>query len=191
MAPRRPTNIFYNVSSAFHHAVGSEPDEYNYFYGPNGISRIGGPGGPPFFTTEQSYAEIVAREADFIVRNMLRGEVYPVMFHQANLWRYDGLNTVFTDLSSAVISRFRSIATIPVSSLPLSGIGQVIADRMAFNDSGVSATLTPGISLTISVKRGARVPVTGICRASCENYGGQPVSRFSVNSLLPTLVLLP
>jgi len=191
MIPRRPTNIFYNTSTAWLGAPGSQPDEYNYFYGPLGIARIGGPGGPPFFTTNQTYAQIVEREAEFIVRNMLRGEVFPVMLHQANLWRYDGVNSLLTDLGSAVLNRFRSLSSMPVNSLSLSSIGDIVEDRMSFNSSGVSATLSPGLSMTIRVSRSARIPVTGICRANCESYGGQPISYFSANPLLPTIVLLP
>ncbi|MGH9721470.1 MAG: hypothetical protein ACRD8O_14770 [Bryobacteraceae bacterium] len=191
MIPRRPTNIFYNTSTAWPGAPGSQPDEYNHFFGPLGIARIGGPGGPPFFTMNQTYAQIVEREADFIVRNMLRGEVFPVMLHQANLWRYDGVNSLLTDLGSAVLNRFRSLSPVPVNSLSMSSIGDIVDDRMSFNSSGVSATLLPGLSMTIRVSRSARIPVTGICRANCESYGSQPISYFSANPLLPTIVLLP
>jgi hypothetical protein len=190
MVPRRPTNIFYNVITGFS-GTGSETDEYNYFYGPLGISRVGGPGGPPFFNVDQTYQQITDRESDFILKNMLRGEVYPTMFHQANLWRYDGTHSLFTDLAGAAMGKFRGLTLLPVNSLSLTAIGQVVDDRMAFNASGVSATLTPGISLTIKVSRGARIPITGLCRLSCEDNGGQPISYFSVNPLLPTLVLLP
>ena len=191
MIPRRPTNIFYNVDTNLSGVPASETDEYNYFYGPNGISRIGGPGGPPFFTSNQTYTEIIDRESDFIVRNILRGEVYPVMFHQANLWRYNGINSLFTDLSDAILAKFRGISTLPVNSLSQTSIGQVLEDRMAFNASGVSATLTPGLSMTIKVSKTAKIPVTGLCRGTCESYGGQSISSFTVNPLLPTLILLP
>jgi hypothetical protein len=191
MVPRRPTNIFYNVATPSLATPGSETDEYNYFYGPNGISRIGGPGGPPFFTSLQSYQQIVEREADFVVKNMLRGEVYPVMFHQANLSRYDGVNSLLTDFTGATIAKFRSITSIPVQSLGLSSIGDIVEDRMAFNASGVSATLIPGLTLTIRVSRSATIPITGLCRNGCESTGAQSVSYFNVNPLLPTLVLVP
>jgi len=189
--PRRPTNIFYNVTTSFSGMTGSQTDEYNYFYGPLGISRVGGPGGPPFFTANQTYAQIIDREADFIMKNMLRGEVYPVMFHQANLSRYDGLNSLFTDLANATLTKFRSLSSLPVNSLPLSSIGAVVEDRMSFNASGVSATLSPGLLLTIRVSQTAKIPVTGICRQGCENYGGQSISYVVANPVLPTIVLLP
>jgi hypothetical protein len=191
LIPRRPTNIFYNTSTGFNFLAGSQPDEYNYFYGPNGISRIGGPGGPPFFTTDQTHAQIINTESEAIIKNMLRGEIYPVMFHQANLWRYDGTNSLFTDVAGAVLSKFRAMTNLPVRSLSLTATGQAVTERMSFNASGVSATLAPGLSLTIKVNRSAKIPITGLCRSACEDNGGQPISHFSANPLLPTIVLLP
>src|SRR5205807_9926002 len=171
--PRRPTNIFYNVATPYSSTPGSEPDEYNYFYGPNGISRIGGPGGPPFFTTNQTYAQVLDREAEFIVLNMLRGEVYPLMFHQANASRYNGTDSLLTDLMGATLAKFRQYSSIPAGSLSLTGIGQVVEDRMSFNSSGVSATLTPGLTLAIHASRTATIPITGLSRAGCRHNGAQ------------------
>ncbi|MEP6536333.1 MAG: hypothetical protein ABJF23_13485 [Bryobacteraceae bacterium] len=187
--PRRATSIFYNTATPLS-GVASETDEYNYFYGPNGIARIGGVGGPPFFNANQSYSQIIDRESDFILKYMLRGEVYPLMFHQANLRSYNGSSSLFTDLAGATLTKFQSLSGLPVNSLSLSSIGQVVADRMSYNASGVSATLTPGVSMTIKASRSAKIPVTGICKSSCEDNGGQPVSYFGVNPLLPTTVLL-
>jgi hypothetical protein len=187
--PRRPTNIFYNTSTPFLGIPGSQTDEYNYFYGPDGISRIGGPGGPPFFTSVQSYNEILDREAEFIVMNMLRGEVYPVMFHQANLSRYNGNDSLLTDLVKVTMAKFRQFTTIPAKSMSLTDIGGAVEGRMSYNASGVSATLTPGVSLTIQVSRTATIPVTGVCGLLCSNNGA--TSYYTVTPLLPAIVLLP
>jgi hypothetical protein len=190
MIPRRPTNIFYNVYTPTP-GVGSAVGEYNYFYGPMGISRVGGPGGPPFFYTDQTYTDIINREADFIVKNMLRGEVYPLMFHQANLVAYDGTHSLFTDLSAAALAKLRSITGLPVNSLSNTSIAQVTLDRMSFNQSGVSASLNPGLSLVIKVSKAAKIPVTGVCSLGCDSNGGAPITTFSAIPLLPTIVLLP
>jgi hypothetical protein len=190
LVPRRPTNIFYNVYTP-EPGTGSATGEYNYFYGPDGISRIGGPGGDPFFTSEQTYTQIINREAEIIVRNMLRGEVYPLMFHQANLVAYDGVNSLFTDLSNAVLGKLRALSPLPVNSLDQSTIAAVTLDRIAFNQSGVSGMISPGVGMVISVSTNAKVPVTGICKGTCEANGGQPISYFNVNRLSPTFVALP
>jgi hypothetical protein len=132
------------------------------------------------------------RESDFLLLNMLRGEVYPVMFHQANLSRYDGVHTLMSDLSTAAIAKFRNLSTVPIKSLSLSDIGGVVSERMTYNVSGVKATLTPGISLTITTTHAARIPVTGVCGLlACESNGASSISYYNVNPLLPTLVLLP
>lgn len=191
LTPRRPTNVFYNTSNPSLGMPGSLVDEYNYFYGPNGISRIGGPGGPPFFTTEQSYQQILTTESDAVIKNMLRGEVYPVMFHQTNLWQYNTTNSLFSDLSDAILQRFNALSNVPVKSLSQAATGEYALDRMSFNQSGVSATLAPGLTLTIRVNRSARIPITGLCRLGCDQNGGQPVTHYNVNPLLPTIVLLP
>ena len=190
MIPRRATSIFYNTATSLSGVPASETDEYNYFYGPDGIARIGGVGGPPFFNVNQTYSQIIDRESDFILKYMLRGEVYPLMFHQANLRGYNGTSSLFTDLADATITKFRGLSGLPVNSLSLSSIGQVVADRMTYNSSGVSATLLPGVSITIKASRSAKIPVTGVCQSACEDNGGQPVSYFAVNPLLPTIVFL-
>ena len=191
LIPRRPTNIFYNVHTPELGVAGSATDEYNYFYGPNGISRVGGPGGPPFFSTDQTYQQIIDREAELIVRNMLRGEVYPLMFHQANLVAYDGQNSLFTDLGNAVLAKLRSFSPLPVTSLDQSSIADITLDRMAFNSSGVTGTLNPGVSMILKSSKSAKVPVTGLCRGACDSNGGQPISYFNTNWLLPTVILVP
>ena len=188
LIPRRPTNIFYNVYTPTVGVPGSATGEYNYFYGPNGISRVGGPGGPPFFDSEQTYAQIINREAEMIVRNMFRGEVFPLMFHQANLIAYDGTHSLFTDLSQAVLDKVRALSPLPINSLDQSRIAAITLDRMAFNQSGVTGILDPGVGVVIRVTKNAKVPVSGICKGTCDSNGGQPVSYFSVSSTAPTFV---
>ena len=191
LIPRRPTNIFYNVYTPEVGVPGSATGEYNYFYGPNGISRVGGPGGPPFFNVDQTYAQIVDREAELIVRNMLRGEVFPLMLHQANLVAYDGQHSLFSDLGDAVLSKLRAISPLPITSLDQSSIAEIALDRMAFNNSGVSATLNPGVSIVLSASKSAKVPITGLCRSNCDSNGGLPISYYNTHWLLPTVILVP
>jgi hypothetical protein len=191
LIPRRPTNIFYNVYTPALGVPGSATDEYNYFYGPDGISRVGGPGGPPFFPTEQSYEGILNREAEIIVRNMLRGEVYPLMFHQANLVAYDGVNSLFTDLSNVVLAKIRSLTPLPVKSLSQSSIARVALDRMDFNQSGVTGTISPGVGMILKVSRNSKIPVTGVCAGDCDGNGGEPVSYFNARRDRSTYIPLP
>lgn len=185
MIPRRATNIFYNTSTPVAGAVGSETDEYNFMFGPNGIFRIGGPGGPPFFTTTQTYTQIIERESDAIIAYMLRGEMYPLMFHQANFWRYNGQNSLYTDLMDAVFRKWTAISKLQVGSLKQSTLGNVLKERLDFVNAGVKGVYTPGVSVTLTATRSAVVPVTGVCSSllGCEAvYNGQRQDRVPVTA---------
>jgi hypothetical protein len=179
--PRLATNIFYNATvPGGEGADGSETDEYNYFFGPSGIVRVGGQGGAPFFTDLQTYAQVIERESDALVQLMLRYEPYPCMFHQSNLFGYDVKRSLFTDVIDRTLQKFTDISALPVLSLAQSEIGKLLEDRMGWLASGVHATLIPGESITISVDNSAKVPVTGVCAMDCGDYGGDKQSAIAI-----------
>ncbi len=180
--PRRATNVYYNTKSANSGAYGSLPDEFNYFYGPNGIFKIGGPGGTPFFSTNQTYSQIVDRESTTYVNYMLRYEQYPLMFHQSNFIRYSGSNSLFTDVITAALDKFSKISNLPVASLAQTEIGKKMEARMAYNAAGIRATYTPGQGISFTATGAALAPVTGICTTGCVSYGSQNVSFIPVTS---------
>jgi hypothetical protein len=175
--PRHATNIFYNATTRDRGGDGSETDEYDYFY----AGQLG----------SQSYQQILEREAGYILGYMLRYDAAPLMFHQSNLYRYDGSNSLFTDLTANVISQFKSLSTLPVISLSQGSIGQLMRDRAAYNASGVTGVLTPGVSFTLTTKKAAKIPVTGVCRiGSCQSYGGVNTSTFALSAGGTTIVLV-
>jgi hypothetical protein len=176
--PRRATNVFYNTYSGRPGVNGSLPDEYNYFYGPNGMFRLSD--GSPFFAKTQTITDIVNRESDYLLMYMLRYEIYPTMWHQSNYVRYDGAKTLFTDVMNAALQKFAKISNLPVLSLQQFEIGNEMYDRMGFNAGGVTATLTPGVNITFTAQKAAKVPVTGICKGTCSSYGGQNQSKITV-----------
>ena len=187
--PRRATNIFYNTESGYPGDLGSLTDEYNYFYGPNGLLRITGTN-TPFFTVNQTYEQIIDSESNALLNYMLRGEWYPTMYHQSNLIRYDGNHSLYSDLMDAALTKFSKISNLTVSSLPQTTIGQMMEDRMAFNSAGVTAVYVPGSGISLTAKSAAKVPITGICAAGCNAYGGQNISMVPVTpstsaSLIP------
>ena len=191
MIPRRPTNIFYNTFTGNTRTAGSLPDEYNYFFGPNGIFRIGGPGGPPFFTTTQTYNDIVQRESDNLLAYMLRYEIYPQMYHQSNIVRFSGARSLLTDVHDAAFQKFSKISNLPVISLQQTEIGQEIERKMNAISAGVSGVLTPGVGITLTAATGNAVPiVTGACGGGCEVYGGQCLSKLNVNAGYATTISL-
>ena len=177
--PRRATNIFYNTSTANSGLDGSLVDEYNLFYGPNGLLRITGTN-LPFFTVAQTYSDVINRESDQLVQYMLRGELYPTMYHQANLINYGGGKSLLTDTLEAAFTKFQKISGLPVLSFNQSDLGKKLEDRMAFLSGNTKATYKPGIGITITSTGAASAPVTGICSTACENYGGTNISKIPV-----------
>lgn len=177
--PRRATNIFYNTSTSNKGMDGSLVDEYNLFYGPNGLLRITGTN-QPFFSVLQTYSDVINRESDQLVQYMLRGEMYPTMYHQANLINYGGGKTLLTDTLEAAFTKFQKISSLPVLSFNQSDLGKKLEDRMALLSANTKATYKPGIGVTITSSGAASAPITGICSGACENYGGTNISKISV-----------
>ena len=189
IVPRRATNIFYNAKSGKPGAIGSEPDEYNYFYGPGGIFRTAN--GAPFFSSVQTWNQIIDSESNALLTYMLRGELYPVMFHQSNFIRFAGSDMLFTEVADAAFKKFSDITTMPVFSLSHSDAGRTMERRMAYNQANVNGTLYPGSRIEIRATGSATVPVTGICKTGCESYGGLSVSSIPVTANGVVTVTLP
>jgi hypothetical protein len=183
MIPRRPANLFYNTVSGIPGVSGSLVDEYNFFYGPDGYLRVGGSGDQAFFATSQSYAEIVDHEADNLLNYMLRYELYPQMFHQSNLSRFDANRSLFSDVHDAAFAKFAKISNLPVISLTETGLGREVEAKMSAVAGQVNGTLTPGQSISLTGTAAARVTLTGVCFGTeCESYGGQCLSKVSVTA---------
>ncbi len=183
IVPRHATSLFFHTASGYAAVDGSEPDAYNFLYGPNGVNRLGGvQDGQPFFAEEQSYDAILNRESDTLLSYMLRGDFYPLMFHQANFWRYDGQHSLYSDLMDRTLEKFMRISAMPVLSLPQSEIGRRAEERLAYLASGVQATLEAGGTIAFEATAATVVPVTGICPGECESYGGQRIARVAVDA---------
>jgi len=177
--PRHPTSFFFHTASGLTNVDGSEPDAYNFFYGPDGVKRLGGGrDGAPFFSELQTYESILSRESDTLLAYLLRGDIYPLMFHQSNFWRYDGEHSLYSELMDRTLEKFMRISTMPVLSLPQSEIGRRAEERLAFLAAGVRATLEPQGTIAFQSTAPSLVTVTGICPGGdCEWYGGQPIAR--------------
>jgi hypothetical protein len=182
LVPRLATNIFFNAIMPPSGVNGSETDEYNYFFGPVGIVRVGGPGGPPFFNASQSYDQIVENESNSLLGLMLRYEPYPCMFHQSNLFSYQDGRSLLTDVVDRALQKFTALSTLPVISLTQQDIGALLESRMAWLGSGARATLYPGQSITITTVNGVSVPLTGVCAGTCEQYGNDMQSLVALDA---------
>ncbi len=164
MIPRRPNNLFYNVST---------PDqwvaEYNCIY-------------QSFWGRALSYQEILDIESQTLMTYMLKGDLDPWMFHQPNLRSYDGQHTLIGDLLDLTMQKYAQYYNLAVTSPTMDALGQTVTDRMQYNSAGVTASIVPGVSITITAQQATRVPVTGLNTVGAENYGGQFISYINLTA---------
>jgi hypothetical protein len=168
MIPRRPTNLFYNVST---------PDEWAAEY--NCIYR-------DFWGQDLTFDEILDEESDAIVGYLLKGDLDPLMFHEINLRSYQdasGENCfLLGELLDAVFTKYNNFYSLPILSPTMDEIGRRMAQRIAYNQASVTATITPGLSITITAQQPVTVPVTGLASAGAQTYGGQPITYVDVEA---------
>jgi hypothetical protein len=162
MLPRRPNNLFYNVSTPEGWAA-----EYNCIY-------------KSFWGRSLSYAEILDLESTTLATYMLKGDLDPWMFHQPNLRAYDGTHTLIGDLLSLTLQKYQQYYALPVTSPTMNQLGSTVADRMQYNLAGVTATLNGNQTITLHAQEAARVPVTGLRTLGAESYGGQHISYINL-----------
>lgn len=160
--PRRPTNLFYNVSTPAEWTA-----EYNAIYS-------------SYWGRSLAYSEILDKESQNILAYMLEGEIDPQMFHQPNLRAYDGVHTVLTDLLDLTIQKFRKYSTLPIVSPNMEVAGLRVANTMARNESGLTATLTPGVSVSFYSPVKVQFAISGVCTLGSESYAGKCITVLDV-----------
>lgn len=164
---RMNNNVFDDASTPQTGVPGSWPDEYNDHYGPRGST--------PLYSQNLSYVQIVDVESQsFLQTNLLTYAPYFLPFHIANAATYDGVHSIYTDVMDAMITKYKKLFTLPVVSLTMEDAGTYMANRAAYNASGVVGVYTPGVGVTLTTTKAATIPLTGLCaQASCGSYGGQ------------------
>jgi hypothetical protein len=162
MIPRRPTNIYYNVST---------PDEEVAEY--NALNAS-------YWMRNLAYDEILDVESDSLVGYLLDWETDPWMFHQADCRDYGGGHSLLSDLMDRTLAKYGALVKLPVVSPTMDDIGQRVANRMRYDVAQASATIGPGRTLALHVSQAARVPVTGVCTTGAEQYAGQWISYVDV-----------
>jgi hypothetical protein len=164
MIPRRPNNLFYNVSQPAEWAA-----EYNCLY-------------HAFWGRDLTYDEILEKESDMLLRYLLLGEIYPWMFHQPNLRAYDGTHTLLGDLVDRTLAKYDQLLALPIQSPTMDELGRRVADRMRYDQAGVTASIVPGQSITLHAQQATSIPVTGLCVNGSENYGGQQIADLALQA---------
>ena len=157
--PRKATDLYFNVS---------QPSEWIPEY--EALRMLG--------TLDYPTLETIL--SNTLSGYMLNGSNDPWMFHQANTRNYDGAgHSLLSDLLDATFAKYAAVMTFPVVSPTMDDLATRVQNRMALDASGVVATVGNG-SLTITVAHAATVPVTGLCTAGAESYGGQTISYLTL-----------
>lgn len=168
--PRRPTNLFYDVST---------PEEWTSKY--NVIYRT-------YWGKDLALSEIIEQEAELILRYLLRFEINPLMFHQANLRAYDGQHSLLSHLIDRVLAKYHDYyGDVPIISLAMHEIGAAMSERAAYNLAQVDAIWIVGCGLSLSSNQDLALSVTGVdLGAESTWYAGQPIAHFALkaNSVL-------
>lgn len=170
--PRYPTNLYYNVSTPTEWI-----SEYNYFYAPGGLF--------PTWDHQLTYAEVLDKESEIWLRYLLKYDLNPVMFHQTNLRAYNGTNSMLGDLIDATLKKYNSMYKLQIRNPSQHEAGNLMAARMAYNDSGVSGRILLEITNSVLLKtiKAVKAPLTGITFGnSTETYGGQTISTISLGA---------
>jgi hypothetical protein len=179
--PRHPSNLFYNLQTKEEWV-----DEYNFYFCTCGGSTVH----PEWkiFPEPKTYDQIVDSESNNLLSYLLSWDIDPWMFHQANFGRYDGQHSLFTDLLDATLAKYTSLYNLPILGRTESQVGEMMTQRMAYDASGVDATLVPCQSMTLTVQKDAAIPITGVTAGSTETYGGQPISTVAVTPGSPVTI---
>ncbi len=159
--PRRPNNLFYNVATPAEWA-----SEYNFLY-------------RDYWGRDLSYQEILHVESEMLLMYLLKGENDPWMYHQPNLYAYDGTHSLLSDLLDMTIDKYLAFYNLPILSPTQDGLGLEVENRTNYIAAKVTAVISKG-AITFRAKQNAIVPVTGLYTPDALFYGGQHISFIPV-----------
>jgi len=171
--PRKPTNLFYNVSTPEEWMA-----EYNALY-------------TSYWGRALTYQEILDKESQNLLVYLLQGNIDPAMYHQPNTRAYDGVHTLLGDLLDVTFQKFRRHSTLPIMSPDQDKAGARIARTMARNKAAVTAVLTPGVSVSFTSSAAVDLAVSGLCTPDAERYAGKCIASVKVPAGQTVVVLLP
>jgi hypothetical protein len=161
--PRRANNLFFNVASPAGWA-----SEYNCLYS-------------SYWGRNLSYQEILNVESDTLVGYLLKGEMDPWMFHQANLVAYDGVHSLLSDLLDMTMQKYKQYYTLSITAPTMNSLGATMANRVQYKQAGVTATVTP-TTVTFKATKATTFQVTGVKTTGYTVYGGQNISTITLKA---------
>jgi hypothetical protein len=171
--PRYPNNLGYDVSTP-EEWVDQYNDRYRDTWGRN-----------------LDYGEILGKESDVLLSYLLKGDIDPWMFHQANLRAYDEGDTLLGDLIDRTLEKYNGLCELPILSPTQDEIGERMAGGMRYKRAEVRASIVPGERIKLEAKEATKVPVTGLRTTDAERYGGQDISYVELDAGESITVPLP
>jgi hypothetical protein len=162
--PRYPNNLGYDVSTP-EQWMNQYNDRYRETWG-RGLG----------------YEEILDKESEVLLSYLLKGDIDPWMFHQANLRVYGGSSTTLTDLLDRTLEKYNALFAVPILSPTQDEVGEQMELRMKYNEATVKASILPGDRIKLEAEEAAEVPVTGLRRPYAERYGGQYITNVSLDA---------
>jgi hypothetical protein len=178
--PRFASNLFYNLRTPTQWV-----SEYNCYYGPKSDPKniCADLPNSTRFTANRTYQQILDDESTLWASYMFKWDLSPIMFHQPNAGTYDGTHSLLGDLIDATLAKYSAAYNLPILNLTQHEVGIRIANRMAYNASGVTATYNPGAkTITLKTVKAATIPVTGVTYGTAETYGGQKISQVTMTA---------
>ena len=188
LVPRLANNVFYFATTRE-----EEVDYYNLVYDVINNKPYCAPyydsahQDPPDYNQGllcYNYNQILDMVTNQALGFLLDFNVDATMFHMNNLNQYSGgTNTLMGDYVTALYSKYNTYynTDVPVLSPRTQEIGDLMQQRMDYNDSDVSGIIACANQITLTIPTtattGARVPVTGVSYGSDkETYAGQDIS---------------
>ena len=179
LIPRYPTYIFFNATDPF-----QIESEFNYLFGPNGTFLDGF--GNNFFSTNQSYQDIINLDAENTLRHISSLQPYMHFFHQNNLKNYTGANpgrSLWYDWTEAFLELYSSYYSIPLLTLNWTEQAANIERRTSFYNSGAKGVWDRAAGIvTVTSTNGGFVFVTnaGFSNVATTSYGGDVIQKFGL-----------
>jgi hypothetical protein len=173
--PRRANNLFFNVATPADWAA-----EYNCIY-------------RSFWGRDLTINEILDLESQTLMSYLLRGELDPWMFHQANLVAYDGTRSLLSDLLDRTFAKYNTYTTLPVVSVNMNTLGSRMANRTTLRAAGIDASIQPGVGIVLKAPVAMTVPITGVRVGDdddSDSYGGEWISFVSLAANRPVTIPL-
>jgi hypothetical protein len=185
VVPDFPTNIWY---------FSTTPDEETYYY-----NQYYGPGGKfPFYTTNQTYSQILANESSQEMGRIAEGYIYTNTFHIGNLRDYGSGATLLNDWANATVGLYSSYYAVPLQNQGWPGLATYATDRMAhFAEltAGVKAVYDRGANtVTVTSPAAGSVTVSGAKTTGFTTYGKEVSAKIALTANTPvtfTPSLLP